>query len=73
MGKFLGINNALLSLFESTINKFDPAPEVTGAFAAASLGILGMPQRALSGLKNFLVDRLNEEMEKEDGDYTEVL
>ena len=68
LGKFLNINPAILNAIEDTINKFDPAPEVTGAFAAAFLGTLGIdetPQRKeLVLIKRFLPDRLNEEIDK---------
>lgn len=68
LGKFLNINPAILNVVEDTINKFDPAPEVTGGFAAAFLGTLGIdetPQRKeLVLIKRYLTDRLNEEIEK---------
>jgi len=64
LGKFLGINPAVLGVVAGTIIKFAPAPEVTGSYAAATLGVLGLPERALAGIKKFLADRLSEEMEK---------
>ena len=64
LGKFLGINPSVLGIIAGTIIKFAPAPAVTGAFAAATLGVLGLPEQALSGIKKFLEDRLYEEMEK---------
>lgn len=68
LSKFLHINPALLNVVEVTVNKFDPAPEVTGNFAAAVLGTLGIddtPQRKeLILVKRYLADRLNEEIEK---------
>eukprot|EP01048_Picozoa_sp_COSAG05_P009420 COSAG05_NODE_773_length_7441_cov_3.657042_2_plen_1076_part_00 len=64
MGRFLGINSAVLGLFDSTVNIFEPAPEVTGAFCAATLSMLGMPERSLPSLKKYLQDRLYEECDK---------
>ena len=64
MSKFLGINPAVIGVIGGTLNKFTPAPEVTGIFSAAVLGTLGLPGKALPGIKNFLRDRLTEEMEK---------
>eukprot|EP01043_Picozoa_sp_COSAG02_P021702 COSAG02_NODE_1110_length_14511_cov_30.804122_1_plen_2917_part_00 len=68
LSKFLGINPAVLNVIENTINKFEPAPEVTGGFAAAFLGTLELdtsPQRRkLALIKRYLTDRLSEEMEK---------
>ena len=53
---------------ETTIPKFDPAPEVTGGFAAAFMGTLRMDpseeKRELALIKRFLADRLQEEMDK---------
>jgi Ca2+-binding EF-hand superfamily protein len=79
LGRFFGINNALIGVIESTVNKFDPAPEVTGSFCAVAMGTLGFPHRKLSMLKTYLVDRLGEEMERllraarNDGDwYTQL-
>jgi hypothetical protein len=64
MSKFLGINPAVIGVISGTLNKFAPAPEVTGYWSAAVLGMLGLPAKALPGIKNFLRDRLKEEMEK---------
>ena len=64
LSKIFDFNPALLGIIESTIPKFAPLPEVTGSFAAAVLGTIGMPEKALAGIKNFLRDRLTEEMEK---------
>ena len=64
LGKFLGINPSVLGIIAGTIIKFAPAPAVTGAYAAATLGVLGLPEQALGGIKKFLEDRLYEEMEK---------
>ena len=64
MSKFVGINPAVIGVIAGTINKFAPAPEVTGCWSAAVLGLLGLPTKALPGIKSFLRDRLKEEMEK---------
>lgn len=68
LSKLLGINPAVLNVIENTINKFEPSPEVTGGFAAAFMGVLEIdktPQRRkLIVIKRYMIDRLQEEMEK---------
>lgn len=49
LSKIFDFNPAVLGVIESTISKFAPVPEVTGSFAAAVLGTIGMPEKALSG------------------------
>lgn len=62
--QFLGLNPSVLNQISSTINKFEPAPEATGEFAAVCLGTLGAPIRILSSVRTYLTNQLSEEMNK---------
>ena len=62
LAKFLQLNPAVLSVIAGQTQKFKPGPMVTGNYAAAVLGCMGMPEIVLGGIQSFLNDRLYEEM-----------
>ena len=62
LGKFLGLNPSVFDVIEKSHRKFQPSSTIKGNFAAAVLGVLGLPEIALGGIRSFLRDRLKEEM-----------
>eukprot|EP01052_Picozoa_sp_SAG31_P013748 SAG31_NODE_835_length_11646_cov_11.142201_8_plen_1125_part_00 len=62
LAKFFEVNPAVFNIIEHSTLKFQASPTIKGSFAAAVLGVLGMPEIALGGIRSFLRDRLKEEM-----------